>query len=572
MKQKILTVGLVLLLYVSLCVPALAALEGNAKSLPMMPDFSFSSGVGGWSTECTVHTDGTFEGSYHDSDMGDIGDEYPNGTVYISTFSGAFDHITQVDSYTWSMKVANLNTEDTPGREWIEDGVRYIAEGAVGLPAIGGEVLLYLPGHDRASLPESFLQWTMYSGSGDTSTPQIDYFGLFNVEDEFGFGSYLEDSQIAQAMQERIAAGDPQRLMELVAYYGDTDACKMSASQARAFAQVIEEQTAQLYQIQNEYGIDYGYITSYAALFDLGNGVPALFFAGGATTWDQEREDGCFWGNVGTFGIWLYENEKVMEYEPPHSGMTLALFPSALFVGGYQGTDGSFYDGRVYPIRDGAIASNPDLIAQAYPERETYFLNDSEIGAEEFWAFLEQWGEDLALAGHDYGGGVEGNIWGMCPMGKMLTVLDAYAGAVSAVDMPVSSQPPEDAGVPDQSEVPDSPVPAPPVPEKDEDQGEIASIVPGVVIAAAVAAAIAVIVVLIQKKKTADTVRAGSVLPAADGMPNTTPVQTQTPEPTRVNQNAQFPRPRQEFNFCPQCGSKVQAGDHFCAKCGKPLN
>ena len=40
--------------------------------------FYFSSGAGGWATELKVYADGTFEGHYYDSDMGDRGNGYPN--------------------------------------------------------------------------------------------------------------------------------------------------------------------------------------------------------------------------------------------------------------------------------------------------------------------------------------------------------------------------------------------------------------------------------------------------------------------------------------------------------------
>ncbi len=42
-----------------------------------------------------------FEGSYHDSDMGFIGEGYPHGTVYICKFSGVFDNIQQIDDNTY---------------------------------------------------------------------------------------------------------------------------------------------------------------------------------------------------------------------------------------------------------------------------------------------------------------------------------------------------------------------------------------------------------------------------------------------------------------------------------------
>lgn len=43
--------------------------------------FAFSSGAGAWGTVLTVLEDGSFEGNYHDTNMGDTGEEYPNGSV-----------------------------------------------------------------------------------------------------------------------------------------------------------------------------------------------------------------------------------------------------------------------------------------------------------------------------------------------------------------------------------------------------------------------------------------------------------------------------------------------------------
>ena len=53
-------------------------------------DLEFSSGVGGWGTSLTLERDGTFSGQFHDSDMGAIGEDYPNGTVYLCHFPDGF--------------------------------------------------------------------------------------------------------------------------------------------------------------------------------------------------------------------------------------------------------------------------------------------------------------------------------------------------------------------------------------------------------------------------------------------------------------------------------------------------
>lgn len=50
--------------------------------------FVFSSGVGAWQTMLNINEDGSFKGYYSDSDMGDTGEGYPNGIIYLSVFEG----------------------------------------------------------------------------------------------------------------------------------------------------------------------------------------------------------------------------------------------------------------------------------------------------------------------------------------------------------------------------------------------------------------------------------------------------------------------------------------------------
>ena len=72
--------------------PEIPAEEQDPVMLPdALPlDFTFASGAGAWLTELMLEQDGSFAGQYHDSEMGDLGDDYPNGSCYISTFSGRF--------------------------------------------------------------------------------------------------------------------------------------------------------------------------------------------------------------------------------------------------------------------------------------------------------------------------------------------------------------------------------------------------------------------------------------------------------------------------------------------------
>lgn len=96
-------------------------------------NFSFASGAGGWCTEVVFGPNGTFKGNYHDSDMGDTGYNYPNGTVYICDFDGAFDDVTKIDAYTYSMRLKELNTDRMPDDVEISEGVKYIYSDPYGL-------------------------------------------------------------------------------------------------------------------------------------------------------------------------------------------------------------------------------------------------------------------------------------------------------------------------------------------------------------------------------------------------------------------------------------------------------
>ena len=74
-------------------------------------EWSFCSGVGGWSTDLQILADGSFTGQYHDSEMGDCADEYPDGTVYICAFSGRMSLLEQIDAKTWKIRVDSLEKE-----------------------------------------------------------------------------------------------------------------------------------------------------------------------------------------------------------------------------------------------------------------------------------------------------------------------------------------------------------------------------------------------------------------------------------------------------------------------------
>lgn len=146
-------------------------------------ELSFSSGAFGWGTVLSLNSDGSFTGGFHDSDMGSIGDDYPNGTYYTCQFTGRFEDIHYVDAFTVSLTLTELTTFRTEGESWIEDGVLYIASYPYGLEDCT-EFLLYLPGTPVEGLSEEFRSWLFL---GDAQA--LEGYALRNTEKDYGFVS-----------------------------------------------------------------------------------------------------------------------------------------------------------------------------------------------------------------------------------------------------------------------------------------------------------------------------------------------------------------------------------------------
>jgi len=164
-------------------------------------EWSFSSGAGAWSTDLVILADGSFVGSYHDSDMGDIGDGYPDGTVYFCNFSGHLGTAAQVDEHTWKMRVVSLAVE--PEEEKIEDGVRYIPSDSYGISE-GDTMLLYSPGTPVSVFTEEMLFWTHLQWEEEMPAELKDWF-LCSEKNESGFVGYPRVSSFGSPWEEMTA-------------------------------------------------------------------------------------------------------------------------------------------------------------------------------------------------------------------------------------------------------------------------------------------------------------------------------------------------------------------------------
>lgn len=157
-------------------------------------NFVFSSGAGAWETDLSIAADGSFTGSYHDSDMGSTGTNYPNGTVYLCDFAGKFGAVEKVNDYTYKTTIEKLESKEKEGKEEISDGMKFIYSTAYGL-SDAEDIYIYMKGAPSDKLPQEYQEWVMFPLDNAKTLP---FYGLYNEKEQLGFYSWddsdLEDS------------------------------------------------------------------------------------------------------------------------------------------------------------------------------------------------------------------------------------------------------------------------------------------------------------------------------------------------------------------------------------------
>ena len=154
-------------------------------------EWYFASGAGAWSTDLSILSDGSFVGAYHDSDMGDIGDGYPDGTIYVCVFSGKFS-VTEENDYL-KLHVDELKVEEPDEKEKIEDGVRYVFTESYGIK-LGDTFVIYAPGDSADAFTDDMLFWSHLQDSEDTLY-ELDTWFLWNENGESGFVGELPETE-----------------------------------------------------------------------------------------------------------------------------------------------------------------------------------------------------------------------------------------------------------------------------------------------------------------------------------------------------------------------------------------
>lgn len=152
----------------------------------LLSEFELSSGAGGWATILKLNKDGTFTGQYYDSDLGDTGEDYPNGTVHFCNFSGSFTQPEQIDTYTYSMNLEDFEQDGSLDEVYYKDSTKYVCSEPYGFED-AYEFMIYMPEIEMSELPHGFLQWIHYRYGNEASAKTLPYFGIYNVNGEAAF-------------------------------------------------------------------------------------------------------------------------------------------------------------------------------------------------------------------------------------------------------------------------------------------------------------------------------------------------------------------------------------------------
>ena len=147
-----------------------------------------TSGAGAWSDDLTLSPDGQFFGAYHDTDAGDTGEGYPNGTHYYCEYWGFVSDVEQTSDYSYACKIQGVGTQNVPGTEDIEEGILFKYTKPESL-VNENEFVLYLPNTPVSVLPEGAKSW-LVPLHGEFKEDTIGIYVFYSLSDERTYWTY----------------------------------------------------------------------------------------------------------------------------------------------------------------------------------------------------------------------------------------------------------------------------------------------------------------------------------------------------------------------------------------------
>lgn len=206
--------------------------------------FTFSSGAGAWGTELHIRADGSFSGQYQDSNMGETGEDYPQGTVYQSVFSGRLAMPVPLDENSFQADILEIEYENPPETEEIQDGVLYRYTTAYGLED-AERLIFYTPGTPMEELTEEVKSWLH---CGDEELP---FYATVNEIHSYGFpGEDLTVRMKERVIEAEAEMEDLEAKMENALTQMDMN--ELAGQQYRLWDGVLNELWSVLKMLQSE--------------------------------------------------------------------------------------------------------------------------------------------------------------------------------------------------------------------------------------------------------------------------------------------------------------------------------
>lgn len=151
--------------------------------------YTFSSGVGAWSTVVNINDDGTFTGFFHDWSA-----QGPDGIQSYQvecSFSGQFGQVGKIADHIYTMELLSIVQEGVLGQRYIDErGTTHEFSRPYGFDN-ASLFYVYTPGIAINDLQDGFRNWTLNANDWahlyDLSNNTYIRFGLYNYYGQQGF-------------------------------------------------------------------------------------------------------------------------------------------------------------------------------------------------------------------------------------------------------------------------------------------------------------------------------------------------------------------------------------------------
>jgi hypothetical protein len=145
-----------------------------------------------WYSQLVLQSNGSFAGDSYKGDANDYNNSlYPDGTAYVSNFTGKFENITKINDYTYSMVIKdNLELAQKENETWFADGLKFISGDPIGITK-DTDYVLYTSETPLKELSNEILSWWPEITLPEEERPEkLSCYCLYNVKEKVAFFAY----------------------------------------------------------------------------------------------------------------------------------------------------------------------------------------------------------------------------------------------------------------------------------------------------------------------------------------------------------------------------------------------